>query len=276
MDEHLSEIQTLFRSIVVLGMFFSRQYNKNDTSKLWEFTTESESHNAEKASQSTLATTQKYTIEIKNKSSVRGCFNIMNFVSCAFEYDKNAGQIENELYDFLFCGEEKENSKQLILNKIGIKKEFDQWNKYSGGFVLPLYNMDLCYNLMKRVRQSRLGQSKTNGKKANEIQKCIIEIYKFIAGKLKSNDEYYVKMNGIKLYTLDGVNSNYDGYRISFKEAFEKCPYIKWFLEPQDYLCENFNIIFEEMLINLVSSDHSVELENQEQEVVVGYDDLGY
>lgn len=273
-EKNLDQLCRMFRSVVVLGMFFSRPHQKNDQSVLWELDKTVHSSNRGRVREISFAQKADYTIEIQSKPT-SGMFNIMNFVSCAFEYEKNANAIAEQLYDVLFESDDTAE-KESVLKKIGIKEAFEEWKLYSGGFALPIYDMDLCYNLMKRVRQRMITKvSDDDIEGTSDIQNAIKDTYTFIEDRLEANDNGYKDMVDAELIAFK-ESKGYMGYRISFKDAFKECPYIKWFLDSDKYLCPDFKRMFSTLVLNLTGEGNSKGFENEgDEEIFVGYEDLG-
>jgi len=93
---------------------------------------------------------------------------------------------------------------------------------------LPLYDMDICYNLFKRLLQDTFG--KTDVIVKEDLFKYYIDAYNRMALRLHENDYAYrehcdVKINvvGSKVGSKGNQSATY-----SFYDAFCECPYMKW------------------------------------------------
>src|SRR5699024_308872 len=223
------------------GMFFDQPYYKKQEQFRWDIQETETSYNSSKLKKDFLAATQTDNI-IKNREGI-GIFNIMNFVSNAFQYEENIIPLMNSLYQCLFGNKNNEKLKEEI------KQEFEDWAKYCGAFALPIYDIDVSYNLLKRVRQRMYGQS-INARTEKEILKETIDIYNFMSEQLKENDEKY-ETGMVHWEKWQHKEENYSGYKISMKDAFEYCPYIKWITNRNEYLVNEFDDWFASMLKEL-------------------------
>ena len=266
-EDRKENIKKIFRSVLVLGMFFDQPYYKKQEQFRWDIQETETSYNSSKLKKGFLAATQTDNI-IKNREGI-GIFNIMNFVSNAFQYEENIIPLMNSLYQCLFGNKNNEKLKEEI------KQEFEDWAKYCGAFALPIYDMDVSYNLLKRVRQRMYGQS-INARTEKEILKETIDIYNFMSEQLKENDEKY-ETGMVHWEKWQHKEENYSGYKISMKDAFEYCPYIKWITNRNEYLVNEFDDWFASMLKELTvrgSSECKEDEKTKENEIRwMGYDD---
>lgn len=266
-EDRKENIKKIFRSVLVLGMFFDQPYYKKQEQFRWDIQETETSYNSSKLKKDFLAATQTDNI-IKNREGI-GIFNIMNFVSNAFQYEENIIPLMNSLYQCLFGNKNNEKLKEEI------KQEFEDWAKYCGAFALPIYDMDVSYNLLKRVRQRMYGQS-INARTEKEILKETIDIYNFMSEQLKENDEKY-ETGMVHWEKWQHKEENYSGYKISMKDAFEYCPYIKWITNRNEYLVNEFDDWFASMLKELTvrgSSECKEDEKTKENEIRwMGYDD---
>lgn len=231
--KHRKVILSLIRSILIQGMFFEQPSYKRNEAERWriereepgtnkqQFTEEKESDvvisgiKNEDNNEQELSDKEKDLIKLNGYGIAN--FNIFGFISNALQYKERIYPLIKDVCNIFY--KEKTEIRQVL--EI-FNKEFEEWEKYSKGFAIPIYNMDVTYNLIKRVRQRNTGK----GKKIHfeDFWKELIKIYKFIYEHLKANDDYYIK-SGINIVSIDNYNN---GDEISFAEAFIKCPYIKW------------------------------------------------
>lgn len=170
----------------------------------------------------------------------------MNFITTCFRYSMHKqvggslrdrstieGMLISVLQDIYSIDIESMDAEKRneLFDELGLKV-FSDWAKTYHGLALPVYNVDLCYNLMKRVCQRMYGKENniidlqvddySDFKLLTEIR----SIYKFIEMRLCENDEFY----GIK-------NSGYK----SFKTAFVSVHLSSGFCmmePPMEFICQ--------------------------------------
>ena len=96
-------------------------------------------------------------------------------------------------------------------------KEMLQWHKKYGGMVVPIYAIDVYYNMFKRLVRDQQLRGKTTIKK-EELYQELNDILQKIEKKLQEND---------KAYRLDEKSMNGTEETMEFAAAFSKCPVIK-------------------------------------------------
>ena len=244
-------IRKVFKTVIVLGMFFSEQYHNNTERNQWAFEIHTEEVEREWVFDDPLTSQEQKNrrIEIRFKGNGRKNFNVLNFVSNAFEAEAIVDEIQNALYQAL---KEKNSGNEWISNRLakeynekksfdflGINEEFRSWTKESYGFALPIYNLDLVYNLMKRIRLRRIW-NKTDGAtwEWKELWGYYEEVLNVIGDKLKENDNYYETMAAQKLEPL------YQGF-----------PFIQWVKgeeNQKENLVKDFADLYADMVKNVV------------------------
>lgn len=271
-EKEMPEIIKIFRSVLIVGMFFEQQHYKVEKTFSWHLTGPSKEEiengvgrNRGKLSNAGDALVASVENRISNIEG-RGTFNIFNFVTNAMDYEENIKPLVESLYEVLFSGSKKTEYKERILQETGIEEEFTKWNNYSGGFAVPLYDIDIMYNVMKRLRQREQLEKKIE---SGEVLEKLKKTYSFVKDKLKENDVWY-ENNGVELkaFTEDGQTGK---QQIRFIDAFENCPYMKW-LYGEKKLLNNFNEIFKQIVDNLPWSD-GVVLQVINDMVFYGYED---
>lgn len=78
--------------------------------------------------------------------------------------------------------------EKLVKHEKGFYNELSKWHKEYGGMVVPLYDTDLYYNLIKRIaRESRNNEVIEK----NELYDYFCRLLSEIDDKLRENDDYY-------------------------------------------------------------------------------------
>ena len=143
--------------------------------------------------------------------------------------------------DILF--DEDETNKKIKNSIIQeIDKEFNDWIAISKGFALPIYDMDVTYNVVKRLRQRDRVKQSVN---INNIWHEIVNIYQFVYDKLEKNDQEYAS-----------YSSHIE--KIEYAKLYIECPYIKWILndarqkdrEKKENLLPDIDEMFKKLVLN--------------------------
>lgn len=149
-------------------------------------------------------------------------YNIMNFINNIFELDERLRDfIEKIILSVLDekrwknINEDIDNILKYILKKNGEEKNFYremyEWYRKTGGMVVPVYSIDIYYNMFKRmVRRQRFSDIKTISSKDNELFKVLENIFDEIKEALEKNDKVYKELDDDK-----------------FAEIFKECPFVK-------------------------------------------------
>lgn len=192
--------------VLLRTMFFSQPISKHGEKNHWNFKEGATTENKKKL--------EEWEGESK-KSVLYGTgivdFNILGFVVNAFQYEENIKPIIESLCDFVLL-EKNAEVKTAVIKKFD--KEFQDWKKFSEGFAIPLYDMDVTYNLMKRLRQRNEGKRPVS---PNQYWMELTRIYIFVYEKLLENDKWYNRLTKNKKFL--------------YSKSFVECPYIKWIFE---------------------------------------------
>ena len=153
-------------------------------------------------------------------------YNIMNFINNIFELDERLRDFIKKV--ILSIPDEKQREdmdKDIdcvltnILSRDGqeenIYKEMYEWYRKTGGMIVPVYSMDIYYNMFKRmVRRQRFSDIRTISLKNNELFKVLENILDEIEEALEKNDEVYKELDDF---------SDDD----KFVKIFNSCPFVR-------------------------------------------------
>lgn len=260
-DPMYKKIRAYVKTMIVFSMFFEQPSYKAKESERWKFVRASKSENKEKIDNLKEKTENINIIGAKGYAN----FNIFSFVSNAFLYEENVKPMVKSICDILFGEDETNNeTKNSIIQEID--KEFNDWITLSKGFAIPIYDMDVTYNIVKRLRQRDRVKQSVN---INDIWNEIVDIYQFIYNKLEKNDQEY---------------ANYSSYaeRMEYVKIFIECPYIKWILsdakqnggEKTRNLVPDINEMFKKTVVNLVHNSTGIKIASEaDANVYWGIDD---
>lgn len=272
LEKEIPQVARVCRSILILGMFFEQQHYKTELGFDWKHMViqEESADMGEGRNRKKLDAAGDSLVDIVEREIAlekgRGTFNIFNFVSNAMQYEENIKPLLESVYDAIAVGDTKDEMKGKILEATRIEEEFKKWHEYSKGFAIPLYDIDITYNVMKRLRQRELTK---NTIESGAVLDNLKKVYKDVAEKLESNDNWY-KDVGLKLKSFEEAG-RVETDSIYFKEAFMCCPYMKWFFEAEK-LIANFGDVFKQMVDNLPWSDGKT-IEPKKDNVFMGYED---
>lgn len=260
-DPMYKKIKAYVKTMIVFSMFFEQPSYKVKEFERWKFVRASKSENEEKIDNLDEKTEKINIISAKGYAN----FNIFSFVSNAFLYEENIKPMVKRICDILLG--EDETNKEIKNNIIQeIDKEFNDWIAISKGFALPIYDMDVTYNIVKRLRQRDRVKQSVN---INDIWNEIVDIYQFIYNKLEKNDQEYAS-----------YSSHIE--KIEYAKLYIECPYIKWILsdakrvdeEETKYLVSDINEMFKKLIANSVqNSEENVGASEADANVNWGIDD---
>ena len=177
-----------------------------------------------------------------------GCFNIFNFVNNLLDGERFFEQLHESMKGAFgkYLELEQISGRKMTVQKFlednSLKKEYLLWKNKTAGFALPLYSMDMMYNIIKRQYQdNRLIPENVE---AFDWLLYVKEVYKGIEKQLKQEDEFYFS-------NLDGKLQE-DDFR--FYNAFKTCPFIAWLdkLKKNSFIDNKFKSICARMILTLV------------------------
>ena len=141
-------------------------------------------------------------------------YSALNFINNLFFYKENLVEFIKMLFRALELQENPSDIKKIydkvIEHDSGFYNEIAKWHKKYGGMVVPLYDTDLYYNLIKRIAREQKNQDSIA---KEQVYDCFIVLLEEIFVRLKENDEYYVEYE-------------------KFADIFTECPVIKKLKEP--------------------------------------------
>ena len=259
-DKMMAEYVRLFRSMEFFALFFSEKVYRSAATMNWRVervpdSTEGVSNylGNEEMSNIYFGFPQKSErhITVQFNSGIPD-FNMYNFLSNLFDWKEKSSALEESLFDELFSQNVDANLKSRFLKKIGVRDEIDKWHSSSAGFALPLYNLDITYNLVKRLRQDRYGKL-NYVETVKEYFNCFRETLRKTIERLEDSDIYYKIHSTAKDRAKTLEVSMQTKVNPSFRDRFADCPFVKWALNPENYLVSNYDSVFERMMWSIVT-----------------------
>lgn len=198
---------------------------------------------------------KQYEISMKPNLFV-GDFNILNFVINSMYASKNLKYLEKALYDCMLKDYvskriEKEESWELefakIMKEYSLQQKYESWEGEFGrnSLPLPIYWIDLTYNILKRTRRDLLERNRSYVE-YGEMYYYIQRLFSCIEGHLERQDSFY-KFNreGKTAITkhCDRPQSNQAQYSYRLKERFQECPFVQYFQSSNGKM-RNFKVEF--------------------------------
>ena len=183
-------------------------------------------------------------------------YNIMNFINNIFEFDERLryfirqllGMIRKECECSSIKDEEKvinETIKKVLSKQTNFYKDMYEWKKMYGGMIVPIYAIDVYYNMFKRLaRDRRLIHGNTIEK--NELFDSFSILLDDIKDALRKNDNVYDKLE-----SLDQQGR--------FENIFESCPFIKRVKSATEEEKEMYNNYIESMIFTEENKVNSLE-----------------
>ena len=154
-------------------------------------------------------------------------YNIMNFINNIFEFDERLRYFIKKLL-ILVKKDDSDNQVEAIVNTI-IKELLEEenfysrmydWRKMSAGMIVPVYSIDIYYNMFKRlVRNQTLFDSDRIEKE--ELFDVLLLLLDNIENALRKNDEAYQEI--VELNEGD-----------KFAHIFRACPFIEKIRNAED------------------------------------------
>lgn len=178
---------------------------------------------------------QNGIIRIKCKNE-RITFDRWGFVINSARYVEYFAQIHEALCDAIIeCFNIDEESTEVKMIKETIEEkslyqDYKQWDKQYGYAVIPFYNIDILYNIEKRIKEEN-EKLYPNGIEKEMIFESILQDYDLLEEHLEKEDEFY-----------EDKYSKNRGYEYKrFQEIYNMCPFIKYVREKRGKLTEIMN-----------------------------------
>ena len=180
------------------------------------------------------------TVEEKNYLYLVGKsdYNIMNFINNIFEFDEKLRYFIGQLL-ILTKGNNEEKVVDAIMDILLKEDKFFRdmysWIKISAGMVVPIYSIDIYYNMFKRiVRDQQLNMDRIQEEDLFDI---LILLFDKIEDALRKNDEAYREFTELK-----------DEEKFAY--IFNLCPVIKEIRESNEEQRERYGVFVKGMIVS--------------------------
>lgn len=161
----------------------------------------------------------------------RADYNVLNFINNIFLFDERLQEFIKALWKmiepFYFVDNIFDCLKVIekLKNKVGFYKDMYDWTIQYGGMVVPVYSMDIYYNMLKRLARTQQLSNERYIETARLYQ-TFYNLLEEIQAHLKKNDEYY-------------------GEERYFTNCFKECPFIREIKMLRDSIKEGAFIVEE-------------------------------
>lgn len=157
-------------------------------------------------------------------SELRAWFSIFNFVENSLNVSSELAQLEQAIIEG-FKNYYGENNIPDIPSEQLLSVKYREWEKGANVYVaLPVYSVDLMYNVFKRVRRNAKRNNPLEIER-HEVFRYVRRIYHDISEQLKKQDDfyatYYIDYGEIESEALEAP---------SLYTTFTTCPYVAYFL----------------------------------------------
>lgn len=164
--------------------------------------------------------------DILSTEADSACFNILNFVVNAYDweayFDGLHSSLKNVLGKYYSDGDQAlwrmagselpQKDVEALLKRYSMRVKYKRWAQTGGACALPFQHFDMMYNIMKRQRDDR-----PHGLKAEagpgDFLNCCRTVYENFRAALREQDQFFEK----------GLAQG----RANFEDAFWKCPFIE-------------------------------------------------
>lgn len=166
--------------------------------------------------------------DILSTEADSACFNILNFVVNAYDWEAYFTDLHSSLkkilceYNFIEnsipYSREMSGSRMLqkdaeaFLKRYSLKTEYRNWARKWGSCALPFQHFDMMYNIMKRQRDDQPHGLKAEAEPGDFLD-CCRTVYENFRVALRAQDQFFRK--GL---TVGQAN---------FEDVFWKCPFIE-------------------------------------------------
>lgn len=216
---------------IIITIFFLRNIDKSSTGEngTYSFLIKSGNKGSQEGGDS--------RISLNGEAADYGIFNFVNnsfhyeetlrdiyvaFAEAMFQVSKNKGNFEKSLIGDKvdeFLVQEKKKSGSLL-------NEFVQWDNKGGSLALPIYNMDITYNLVKRLINKYDYGIKEERIELDDVYNIIKNIFDVIKKELKRQDDFY------------------NGCESIFAKHFEECPIVRRICQDDNNKYQNIFLYF--------------------------------
>lgn len=180
-----------------------------------------------------------YELFMEQKSYV-GDFNVLNFVINSMSAFEKLGKLEKALYDCLLKeylsqrdekGESWEEDFADIMRGYSLKNQYEAWERKFGenSLPLPVYWVDMTYNVLKRTRKDLL-EKNIKYSTYEEMYFYIQRLCLCIIKQLRRQDQFYGFGEGNNVSFSTECDRTQYSYHL--KDRFQECPFVQYFQCP--------------------------------------------
>lgn len=226
-DEYLKvSLQNAIYEILFVSMFFTDVFDWNDQREIITFIRENDSDKAK--------------LKIKVSDNYRNHnFELTAFFKYTFLYGEYLEKMEKLFQKAILkmdCDNKKKEELKAFITSIfdNLWNSFYEWDKNYGNAMLPIYNLDVTYNLIKRIflENKKKSEQVIRFDSFSKTQKIFLHEFEnmlslFINHLEKIDKYYFLEKNHKGKNNKKRRNQGFDSTKQrSFTEVFMQCPYI--------------------------------------------------
>ncbi|OUQ28337.1 hypothetical protein B5E77_03335 [Lachnoclostridium sp. An131] len=162
--------------------------------------------------------------------------DVWGFVVNSARYEQFFSELHEALVTAISRCFDAESKAELegirnVIKKNSLLEEYKEWERAYGYAVLPFYNVDMLYNMEKRVRRECKKKYPTGvGVRKREIYDAVLDVYESMKIQLNKEDGFY----------KDKFSS-----WTSLEKAYSMCPYIQYTIgEKKEQLYKELKDVF--------------------------------
>lgn len=156
-------------------------------------------------------------------------FDILGFVLVGINAKAYFDQVEDRLMEMFrlywednyeYISKEDEDEIRNMIRQKSMRSAYDEWAEQYGELALPVYSLDMMYNITKRVKTEVESRRIGDDYKENLID-SVKDCYELYLNNLTDETEYFSK-----LLNKEGNEKSCD---VNFAETLRECPFYKNF-----------------------------------------------
>ncbi len=252
------------------------------------FLSKKEEIGAEKYNISMEKTHQGFAICLKDWECT---FDIFGFAVYSMEGEAYFERVDEMIFQMMksYCCADsvlKPEKEKILLDKIkekSLRKKYESWDKDHSGMALPIYSLDIMYNILKKAKKE-LERKLPKAIAPGDFLQAIVELYKSLEKLLELEDDFYNRVGKSekegkeepqkegtpegdeddsadgnaavekddqdKIAQTNGEEGGKERDYSDFLKAYAECPFIQPFIK--DGLPEMFRALFNYMILELI------------------------
>ena len=227
------------QSVELMGMFFTKLQKVDGAQRaLLKLTTNNpmnleQTNIEEKSQQASRYFKTETDTNLQIVIAQRNCtFDILGFVLNGMNAESYFERIEQHITKMFedYCSEsgDKLTQEQIeniikLIEKHSLRNEYEKWTNEYYGLALPVYSLDMMYNITKRVK-TEMKRRKIETNSEEEIISSVRSCYELYLENLIAETKYFMSLSDEKSVTEKNC-------AVYFDQALSKCPFYVHFMD---------------------------------------------